>query len=376
MAVDSYKVATQVTPKALWRSPTGYERREYLYSGCDVVIDAETIYLSSGSSTRVMQTGADSFGDQIYLGRPAYPLNLEDRAVNEALSSLKNQKIHLGVAFGERKETAEFVADTIGSMARLASAVRRKDLKAIKKQLLGRNRKQRHHKESLREVLDAPSKLVLTNSYALRPMLADTYGALELLNDKDRADPNRYAIRARRKTKQSFYAEQQLSRDVYMANCKFVAKHKGFHGCMVRLDYYIDNPFLRSLAQLGITNPLQVAWELVPFSFVADWLLPVGSYLDTLDADLGLTWRGGSISQLTRSQITYGVSALPDTSNSALYRINVRQKNITGHGRMVYLNRRILTSSPSGRLPSFENPFSSGGRVLNAIALFSALTSK
>jgi hypothetical protein len=323
-----------------------------------------------------MQTGADSFGDQIYLGRPAYPLNLEDRAVNEALSSLKNQKIHLGVAFGERKETAEFVADTIGSMARLASAVRRKDLKAIKKQLLGRNRKQRHHKESLREVLDAPSKLVLTNSYALRPMLADTYGALELLNDKDRADPNRYAIRARRKTKQSFYAEQQLSRDVYMANCKFVAKHKGFHGCMVRLDYYIDNPFLRSLAQLGITNPLQVAWELVPFSFVADWLLPVGSYLDTLDADLGLTWRGGSISQLTRSQITYGVSALPDTSNSALYRINVRQKNITGHGRMVYLNRRILTSSPSGRLPSFENPFSSGGRVLNAIALFSALTSK
>lgn len=373
-AVDDYRVATQKTAKAPWRPPTGYERRYYAYSGCDVAIDAETIYIPSGSSTRMMQTGADSFGDTIYLGRPIYPLKLEDRAVNEALSSLKQQKIHLGVAFGERKETAEFVANTVMDAVELARAVRRRDLKAVKKQLLGRRRKQRRHQETLKEVLDAPSKLVLTNSYALSPLIADTHGALELLNDKDRADPNRYAVRARKTTKEAFYTESELTRDVYMAKCRFVAKHKGFHGCMVRLDYYIENPFLRTLAQLGITNPLQVAWELVPFSFVADWLLPVGSYLDTLDATVGLKWRGGSISQLTKSQISYGVSANPPTSNSALYRINVRQQNITGSGRMVYLNRRTLLNSPSGRLPSFQNPFSSGGRVLNAIALFTQLT--
>lgn len=33
-------------------------------------------------------------------------------------------------------------------------------------------------------------------------------------------------------------------------------------------------------AGLGLLDPLSVAWELVPFSFVADWFLPIGNYLE------------------------------------------------------------------------------------------------
>lgn len=38
--------------------------------------------------------------------------------------------------------------------------------------------------------------------------------------------------------------------------------------------------------RFGLLNPLSVAWELMPLSFVADWFLPIGSYLSGFDANL------------------------------------------------------------------------------------------
>lgn len=32
----------------------------------------------------------------------------------------------------------------------------------------------------------------------------------------------------------------------------------------------------------GLTDPAAIAWELVPYSFVADWFIPIGTYLDAL----------------------------------------------------------------------------------------------
>lgn len=49
------------------------------------------------------------------------------------------------------------------------------------------------------------------------------------------------------------------------------------------------NPNLLLAKQLGLTNPLQVAWDAVPMSFVVDWFLPVNKYLGQFDASLGIT---------------------------------------------------------------------------------------
>lgn len=42
---------------------------------------------------------------------------------------------------------------------------------------------------------------------------------------------------------------------------------------------------------LGLLNPANVAWELVPFSFVVDWFVPIGSYLDSLGFFWGLDYK-------------------------------------------------------------------------------------
>lgn len=39
---------------------------------------------------------------------------------------------------------------------------------------------------------------------------------------------------------------------------------------------------------LGITSPLTAAWELIPFSFVIDWFIPVGNAFQALESKIGL----------------------------------------------------------------------------------------
>jgi len=38
----------------------------------------------------------------------------------------------------------------------------------------------------------------------------------------------------------------------------------------------------------GLDNPLAIAWEVVPFSFVVDWFLPINRYLKNISALNGL----------------------------------------------------------------------------------------
>lgn len=50
-------------------------------------------------------------------------------------------------------------------------------------------------------------------------------------------------------------------------------------------------------ARFGLLNPLEVVWELMPYSFVADWFFPIGDYLSSLDAPFRFNHHGGVLGQ-------------------------------------------------------------------------------
>jgi hypothetical protein len=49
----------------------------------------------------------------------------------------------------------------------------------------------------------------------------------------------------------------------------------------------VERPTIAKL--LGLTDPANVAWELLPYSFVADWFIPIGDFLRARGLESGLT---------------------------------------------------------------------------------------
>jgi hypothetical protein len=110
-------------------------------------------------------------------------------------------------------------------------------------------------------------------------------------------------------------------------------------------------------ATLGLLNPENVAWELLPWSFVVDWFIPIGQYLDA-------------------RAITSCVNGSYVQSTKTAFRVTGRSGNANWGGDWcegVDFNRTV-SSSPSLPLPSFKGlaKAASWQHCVNSIALLSA----
>lgn len=116
---------------------------------------------------------------------------------------------------------------------------------------------------------------------------------------------------------------------------------------------------------MGLTNPLEVTWELLPFSFVADWFLPIGDYVSILDSTLGYILKGGTNTVSRRIQGKW-YAQKP--------RIEDLGHSVSGdHYYQFYMNRHVYHGVP---WPDLLSLFSGGGltgyRLNNAISLVGA----
>lgn len=84
--------------------------------------------------------------------------------------------------------------------------------------------------------------------------------------------------------------------------------------------YAISDPKLLKLTQLGFTNPASIVWELLPWSFVLDWFVDVGGYINRMDFALGVTdiWWQYSFTQKCTGRATFLYSDVGRFDNQPL----------------------------------------------------------
>lgn len=123
------------------------------------------------------------------------------------------------------------------------------------------------------------SALWLEYHFGWSPLLSDIYGALEVQAGGSPVYVN---------TK--FHAMATVSGNYNDAYPPYQLTESQHWDCGVRYqcEARVKSAELLKLSQVGLVNPLSVAWEVVPFSFVIDWFVPVGRFLESMTDSVGL----------------------------------------------------------------------------------------
>jgi hypothetical protein len=117
---------------------------------------------------------------------------------------------------------------------------------------------------------------------------------------------------------------------------------------------------------LGFTDPAAVIWELTPWSFVADWFIPIGNYLQAR----GLAQSISGTFVTTKVTRKYErANDIRDTRDVQGYLSNSFENNF--YSRLQILMERTVSSSLNVPKPSFRNlsDVPSWKRAANAVSL-------
>lgn len=137
----------------------------------------------------------------------------------------------------------------------------------------------------------------------------------------------------------------------------------------ITLRFKIESPLKAFLAQTGFTNPVNLAWELLPFSFVVDWFVPIGPFLETLSSWDGLNFLDGCQTIFTRQN---AVSAIGGSNISPLDDTLTMGIDSAYRREWILLSRTRLSSFPKSSFPELKNGLSSVEHAANAVALLTA----
>lgn len=118
-------------------------------------------------------------------------------------------------------------------------------------------------------------------------------------------------------------------------------------------------------------NPVSVAYELIPYSFVVDWFVDIGSYLRDLETAVlySTLFRSGYTSEIVRFDIR---DECQNHSTPPVGGVSHRFEEVTGELIRTEFSRRRIATYPFPRRPTLNLDLSSG-QLFSAAALLRQL---
>lgn len=279
-----------------------------------------------------------------------FPANLDLRAQTRLVEQIRGHSFNLAVNAAQSKQLASMVVSNLGKLGRSFLALRRGDFATAARQLGARPR-------TSTLVPSDISGRWLELQYGWLPALQDTWEAakaFEELSKRERGNVFRAS------------AKSVSTREAHVSGVWGSAKETVISRISYTYEMYEQLTVARSL---GLMNPLSVAWELIPYSFVVDWFVPIGTYLDNLAIlpFLNGRWlKSKSTERIGRSQLVYK-GTLPGFFGGEL--CSKVEYLGSDTGRTLYVERTVGSGALVTARPSFDASGLHGRRIWNAIAL-------
>jgi len=211
---------------------------------------------------------------------PEYDQNDRNRAITECLLKIGEQKANISESLATARQTVDMIAQNAARLWGALLAAKRGQWGAIPKKL------------GLSGGRGSPgfSGYWLEWQYGWRPLCSDIH---TLMDSFQKRPPEALLIRARRTIggSRSYSASGNAGSGYGYRPINWDTKSKYSTTCS--LTGRVSDKVLHGSNQLGLINPLSLAWELVPWSFVVDWSIPVGNFLSALTATAGLDFVDG-----------------------------------------------------------------------------------
>lgn len=223
---------------------------------------AQSFVRSAGSRRNGGNTPADcvNFGAMPMMDSSTHEavLRCKQAAYSKLVGQVKANQMLWQETLAQRKKTFAMMLHRISTLTNAARRLKKGDIPGFVRALGVSPRRTR---SKLRKASDA----WLEYHFGWEPLIRDIYrGCVMLTGDVP-------AMVTRAASAENLSLVRNAAEHKAIGTARVIVKYQG--------TYYVDNPNKFLLNQAGLINPAALAWELMPFSFVVDWFIPVEQFL-------------------------------------------------------------------------------------------------
>jgi len=274
-------------------------------------------------------------------------VDYDSALITKLFDKIGAKNLHIGNILAERHQTMDLLKDSLLALRKILQS--KKSALAL-----------------AASTIKSPKKLAnltLAFQFGVKPLVQDIHEALSLLT----SEPSRIPT-----VKVRTNLSGPKGRFITLDNPVF--SFSGRLEMSYTVSMGIDTSLWRNLSSLGLTDWRSIAWEVTPWSFVADWFIPIGAYINSLSADLGLTFQSGTRKVKLVGTFTFKDDVISSTDYNysedfLLSLTGLKETGVTGVFHGSFIHRTVLTELPDrDRILKVKNPYSIN-HLVDSVAL-------